>query len=332
MTSQRGDKVARDWTNTAIALLALAVAAPAQAQQYPTRAVRLIVASSPGSGVDIVSRIVAQKLAAGLGQQVVVDNRAGAGANLGAEIAAKAPPDGYTLFMGTPAHAINASMYSGLNYDIVRDFAPVSLVTTGQYVLIVHPSVPARTVKELIALARSKPGDLAYGSAGPGNSTHLAAELFNSMAGTKMLHVPYKGSGPGLIDLMSGQLQLYFANLTAGLPHMRSGRVRALAVTGPARTPLLPALPTVAEAGLPGYAVTGFFGVLVPGGTPAGIIAKLNGEIVRAVRAADVQASLAAEGAEPVGSSPEEFAAYIREEITRWAGAVKTAGLYGKAR
>jgi tripartite-type tricarboxylate transporter receptor subunit TctC len=223
-------------------------------------------------------------------------------------------------------------MYSGLHYDIVRDFAPVSLVTTGQYVLIVHPSVPARTVKELIALARSKPGDLAYGSAGPGNSTHLAAELFNSMAGTKMLHVPYKGSGPGLIDLMSGQVQLYFANLTAGLPHMRSGRVRALAVTGPARTPLLPALPTVAEAGLPGYAVTGFFGVLVPGGTPAGIIAKLNGEIVRAVRAADVQASLAAEGAEPVGSSPEEFAAYIREEITRWAGAVKTAGLYGKAR
>ncbi len=332
MTSQRGDKVARDWTNTAISLLALAVAAPAQAQQYPTRAVRLIVASSPGSGVDIVSRIVAQKLAAGLGQQVVVDNRAGAGANLGAEIAAKAPPDGYTLFMGTPAHAINASMYSGLHYDIVRDFAPVSLVTTGQYVLIVHPSVPARTVKALIALARSKPGDLAYGSAGPGNSTHLAAELFNSMAGTKMLHVPYKGSGPGLIDLMSGQLQLYFANLTAGLPHMRSGRVRALAVTGPARTPLLPALPTVAEAGLPGYAVTGFFGVLVPGGTPAGIIAKLNGEIVRAVRAADVQASLAAEGAEPVGSSPEEFAAYIREEITRWAGAVKTAGLYGKAR
>ena len=332
MTSQRGDNVARDWTNTAISLLALAVAAPAQAQQYPTRAARLIVASSPGSGVDIVSRIVAQKLAAGLGQQVVVDNRAGAGANLGAEIAAKAPPDGYTLFMGTPAHAINASMYSGLHYDIVRDFAPVSLVTTGQYVLIVHPSVPARTVKELIALARSKPGDLAYGSAGPGNSTHLAAELFNSMAGTKMLHVPYKGSGPGLIDLMSGQLQLYFANLTAGLPHMRSGRVRALAVTGPARTPLLPALPTVAEAGLPGYAVIGFFGVLVPGGTPAGIIAKLNGEIVRAVRAADVQASLGAEGAEPVGSSPEEFAAYIREEITRWAGAVKTAGLYGKAR
>jgi tripartite-type tricarboxylate transporter receptor subunit TctC len=313
-------------------LLALAFSAPALSQQYPTRAVRVIVASSPGSGVDIVSRIVAQKLAAGLGQQVIVDNRAGAGANLGAEIAAKAPPDGYTLFMGTPAHAINVSMYSGLNYDLVRDFAPVSLVSTGQYVVIVHPSVPARTVKALIALARSKPGELAYGSAGPGNSTHLAGELFNSMAGTRMLHVPYKGSGPGLIDLISGQLQLMFANLTAGLPHMRSNRVRALAVTGPVRTSLLPDLPTVAESALPGYAVTSYFGILVPTGTPATIIAKLNAEIIKALRAADVQATLATEGAEAAGGSPEEFAAFIRSEITRWTAAVKTAGLYAQAR
>jgi tripartite-type tricarboxylate transporter receptor subunit TctC len=321
-----------DWTRAVISLLALAVAAPVISQQYPTRAVRVIVASSPGSGVDIVSRIVAQKLAAGLGQQVIVDNRAGAGANLGAEIAAKAPPDGYTLFMGTPAHAINVSMYSGLNYDLVRDFAPVSLVSTGQYVVIVHPSVPARTVKALIALARSKPGELAYGSAGPGNSTHLAGELFNSMAGTRMLHVPYKGSGPGLIDLISGQLQLMFANLTAGLPHMRSKRVLALAVTGPRRTPLMPDLPTVAESGLPGYAVTSYFGILVPTGTPATIIAKLNAEIIKAVRAADVQATLATEGAEAAGGTPEEFAAFIRSEITRWTAVVKTAGLYAQAR
>ena len=305
---------------------------PASAQQYPTRAVRLIVASSPGSGVDIVSRIVAQKLSAGLGQQVIVDNRAGAGANLGAEIAAKAPADGYTLLMGTPAHAINVSMYSGLNYDIVRDFAPVSLVSTGQYVVIVHPSVPVQSVKALIALARSKPGDLAYGSAGPGNSTHLAGELFNSMAGTKMLHVPYKGSGPALIELMSGQLQVMFANITAGLPHMRTHRVRGLAVTGPKRSSQAPELPTVAEAALPGYAVTSFFGVLVPAGTPGAIIAKLNTEIIKAVRAADVQATLATEGAEAVGSSPEEFAAYIRAEIPRWTAAVKTAGLYAQAR
>jgi tripartite-type tricarboxylate transporter receptor subunit TctC len=308
-------------------LAALAAIAPAGAQQYPSRAVRLIVASSPGSGVDIVSRIVGQKLSAGLGQQVIVDNRAGAGANLGAEVAAKSPPDGYTLFMGTPAHAINASLFSGLNYDIVRDFAPVSLVSTGQYVVIVHPSVPARTVKELIALARRKPEGLAYGSAGPGNSTHLAGELFNSMAGTKMLHVPYKGSGPGLIDLMSGQIQVYFANLTAGLPHIRANRVRALAVTGHKRTPLLSDLPTVAEAGLPGYFVTGYFGVLAPAGTPPAVIARLNSEIIKAVRAPDVQSTLANEGAEAAGGTPEEFAALLKTEVVQWATVVRIAGL-----
>ncbi len=303
-----------------------------QNQQYPVRAVRLIVASSPGSGVDIVSRIVGQKLAAGLGQQVIVDNRAGAGGNIGAEIAAKAPPDGYTLFMGTPAHAINASLFSGLHYDLVRDFAPVSLVSTGQYVVIVHPSIPVRTVKELIALARRKPGDLAYGSAGRGNSTHLTGELFNSMAGTKMLHVPYKGSGPALVDLMSGQLQVMFANLTAGLPHIRTNRVRALAVTGPQRSPLMPDLPTVSDSGLPGFAVTSYFGVLVPTATPAAVIARLNAEVIKGVHAADVQATLAAEGAEPAGGSPEEFAAFIKSEISRWGKVVKIAGLSPEAR
>lgn len=311
---------------------ALAAAAAVSAQQYPARAIRLIVASSPGSGVDIVSRIMAQRISAGIGQQVIVDNRAGAGANLGAEIAAKSPPDGYTLLMGTPAHAINASLYSGLNYDILRDFAPVSLVSTGQYVIIVHPSVPAQTAKALIALAKAKPGALAFGSAGPGNSTHLAGELFDSMAGIRMLHVPYKGSGPALVDLMSGQIQVMFANITAGLPHIRTHRVRALAVTGPRRSPQAPDLPTVAEAALPGYAVTSFFGVLAPAGTPAAIIAKLNADIVKAVHAADVQASLAQEGAEAIGSSPEEFGAYIRAEIPRWALAVKTAGLQGQAK
>ena len=306
---------------------ALLAIAPASAQQYPGRAVRLIVASSPGSGVDIVSRIVGQKLAAGLGQQVIVDNRAGAGANLGAEIAAKAPADGYTVFMGTPAHAINASLFSGLNYDIVRDFAPVALVSTGQYVVLVHPSVPARTIKELIVLAKRKPDGLAYGSAGPGNSTHLTGELFNSMAGTKMLHVPYKGSGPGLVDLMSGQIQVYFANLTAGLPHMRANRVRALAVTGPKRSRLLPDLPTVAEAGLPGFFVTGYFGLLAPTGTPPAVISRLNAEINKAVRSSDVQVTLANEGAEAAGGTPEEFAAMLKSEVAQWAKVVKIAGL-----
>ena len=314
-----------------VLLLALA-AAPAIAQQYPARAVRLIVASSPGSGVDIVARIMAQKVSTGLGQQVVVDNRAGAGANLGAEIAAKSPADGYTLLMGTPAHTINVSLYSGLNYDVVRDFAPVSLVSTGQYVVIVHPSVPARTAKELIAIAKARPGALGFGSAGPGNSTHLAGELFNSMAGIKMLHVPYKGSGPALIDLTSGEIQVMFANITAGLPFIRNRRVRGLAVTGPKRTQQAPELPTVAEAALPGYSVTSFFGVLAPTGTPAPVIAKLNAEIVKAVHSTEVRSSLANEGAEGIGSSPEEFAAYIRAEIPRWAVAVKTAGLQGQAR
>ena len=315
----------------ALYLLALA-AAPVFAQQYPARAVRLIVASSPGSGVDIVARIVAQKASAGLGQQVIVDNRAGAGANLGAEIAAKSPPDGYTLLMGTPAHAINVSLYSGLSYDVIRDFAPVSLISTGQYVVIVHPSVPARTAKELIAIAKAKPGALAFGSAGAGNSTHLAGELFNSMAGIKMLHVPYRGSGPALIDLQSGQLQVMFANITAGLPFIRNQRVRGLAVTGPKRSSQAPDLPTVAEAAIPGYAVTSFFGVLAPTGTPAAVIAKLNGEFVKAAHSKDVQASLANEGAEAIGSSPEEFAAYIRAEIPRWTSAVKTAGLQGQVK
>lgn len=315
----------------AIFLLALA-AAQVSAQQYPVRAVRLIVASSPGSGVDIVSRIMAQKLSAGLGQQVVVDNRAGAGANLGAEIAAKSPADGYTLFMGTPAHVINVSLYSGLTYDVIRDFTPVSLVSTGQYIVIVHPSVPVHSVKALIALGKAKPGALAFGSAGPGNSTHLAGELFNSMAGIRMLHVPYKGSGPALVELMSGQLQVMFANITAGLPHVRANRVRALGVTGPKRSAQVPDLPTVAEAALPGYAVTSFFGVLAPAGTPAGIVAKLNADIIKAVHSADVRASLANEGAEGIGSSPEEFAAYIRAEIPRWTAAVKTAGLQGQAK
>jgi tripartite-type tricarboxylate transporter receptor subunit TctC len=303
-----------------------------QNQQYPTRAVRLIVASSPGSGVDIVSRIVGQKLTAGLGQQVIVDNRAGAGGNLGAEIAAKAPPDGYTLFMGTPAHAINVSLFSGLHYDLVRDFAPVSLVSTGQYVVVVHPSIPVPTVKELIALAKRKPGDLAFGSAGAGNSTHLTGELFNSMAGTKMLHVAYKGSGPALVDLISGQLQVMFANLTAGLPFIRANRVRALAVTGPRRSPLMPELPTVSESGLPGFTVTSYFGVLVPTGTQPAIISRLNTEIIKAVHAPDVQGRLAGEGAEPAGGTPDEFAAFIKSEISRWGKVVKIAGLSPEAR
>ena len=297
----------------------------ASAQSYPAKPVRLIAASSPGSAVDIVARIVAQKLTEQLGQQLIVDNRAGAGGNLGAEIAAKAAPDGYTLFMGTPAHAINTGLYRKLNYDLTRDFAPVSLVTTGQYVIIVHPSLPAKSVTELIALARARPGQLNYASAGSGNATHLAGELFKSLARVNLVHVPYKGTGPALTDLIGGQVQLMFCNLTAALPQVKSGRLRALAVTGAKRTATVPELPTVIEAGLPGYVVTSWFGVLAPAATPRDVIVRLNSELAQAMRSPDMRERLAGEGAEPTSSTPEQFAAFIKTEIAQWTKVVRDA-------
>ena len=299
----------------------------AAAQTYPAKPVRLIAASSPGSAVDIVARIVAPRLAEQLGQQFIVDNRAGAGGNLGAEIAAKAPPDGYTLFMGTPAHAINTALYRKLNYDLARDFAPVSQLTSGQYVIVVHPSLPVKSVKELIALARAKPGQLNFASAGSGNATHLAGELFKSLARVNIVHVAYKGSGPALTDLIGGQVQLMFSNLTSALPHVRSGRLRALAVTGEKRATVAPELPTVIEAGVPKYVVISWFGVLAPAGTSQGIIMRLNGEIERALRAPDVQERLAGEGAEPAPNSPERFAAFLRDEMMQWTKVVRSAGI-----
>jgi tripartite-type tricarboxylate transporter receptor subunit TctC len=293
---------------------------------YPTRAVRLIAPSSPGSGVDIVARIVAQRLGEHLGQQVIVENRAGAGANLGAEIAAKAAPDGYAVFMGTPAHAINSSLYSRLNYNLLRDFAPISLVTTGQYIIIVHPSLPVRTVKELTALGKARPDALSYGSGGNGNATHLAVELFNTMAGVRMLHVPYKGTGPALTDTMSGQVQLMFSNLTAAIPHVKSARVRAIATTGEGRSRSFPQLPAVAES-MPGYIVTSYYGLLVPIATSKEIIARLNAEIKRTMALAEMRDRLAVEGADPVSNTPEQFGAFLRAEIERWAKVVKAANI-----
>lgn len=311
-----------------MALLAVVLASTgAPAQTYPARPIRLITPSSPGSGVDIVARIYAQKMSEPLGQQVIVENRAGAGANLGAEIAAKAPPDGYTLFVATPAHAINSSMYSRLNYNLLRDFAPVSLITTGQYMVVVHPSLPAKSVKELIALARARPGALSYASGGPGNATHLAVELFNTMAGARMLHVPYKGSGPALTDLISGQVHLMFANLTAGLPHVKSGRLRALATSGQTRSPTTPDLPTITESGLPGYVVTSYYGILVPVATSRDIVARLNADTAKVMGLPEIRGRLAGEGADPASSTPDEFAAFLRAEIERWAKVVKAANI-----
>ena len=306
----------------------LAAVAPAVwAQAYPGKPVRMIAASSPGSAVDIVARIVAQKLSEQMGQQVIIDNRAGAGGNLGAELAAKAVPDGYTLFMGTPAHAINTGLYRKLNYDLVRDFAPVSQVTSGAYVIVVHPSLPVKSVKELITLARSKPGQLNYASAGSGNATHLAGELFNRLAKVRLVHVPYKGSGPAVTDLVGGQVQLMFANLVAALPQVKAGRLRALAVTGEKRTAAAPALPTVIEAGVPGYVVLSWFGVLAPVATPREIVMRLNAELIQAMRAPEMRDRLASDGAEPATGTPEQFAAFIKSEITQWTTVVRNAGI-----
>jgi tripartite-type tricarboxylate transporter receptor subunit TctC len=310
----------------AVGLVPGFVTPPALAQQtYPNKPVRVIAASSPGSAVDIVARIIAPKLSERLGQQVVIDNRAGAGGNLGAEIAAKAAPDGYNLFMGTPAQTINPGLYRALNYDLVRDFAPVSLVTTGHYSIVVHPSLPVKSVRELIALARAKPGQLLYASAGNGNATHLAAALFSSLTHVDMVHVPYKGSGPALTDLIGGQVQLMFSNLTASLPYVKSGRLRALAVTGEKRSPAAPELPTVMEAGVPGYVVISWFGVMAPTGTPREIVMRLNGDIAQVMRSPDIRERLATDGAEPTFSTPEKFGDFIKIEIAQWTKVIRDA-------
>ena len=312
-----------------VALLvgALILPAAATAQTYPTKPIRLIAPSSPGSGVDIVARFFGQKLSESVKQQVVVDNRAGAGANLGAEIAAHAPRDGYTLFVGTPAHTINPALYTKLNYDIIKDFAPISTLTTGQYVLVVHPALAAKSVKDLVAMARAKPGQLNYASAGNGNATHLAGELFRSLAKIDIVHVPYKGTGPALTDLMGGQVQFMFSNLTAALPQIKSGKMRALAVTGPKRSGSVPELPTMSEAGVPGYAVTSWFALLAPNGVAPDILKRLHAETVKAMSAPDMKDKLAGEGAEPMTSTPAELTAFLKAEIAQWGKVVKAAGI-----
>ncbi|MEQ1774308.1 MAG: tripartite tricarboxylate transporter substrate binding protein [Burkholderiales bacterium] len=309
------------------AWVSMAISAVVQAQSYPSKTVRLIAPSSPGSGVDIVGRFLAQKLATQIKQQIVVENRAGANGNIALEMAARAAPDGYTLFMATPAHTINPSVYRKLNNDILRDFVPITQLSSGQYVVVVHPSLPVNSLPQLIALAKARPAQLNYGSAGTGNATHLAAELFRTMANVNIVHVPYKGSGPALIDLVGGQMQLMFSNLTAAIPHMKTGKLRALAVSGEKRTPLVPELPTVAEVALPGYAVTSWYGLMAPAGTPAEIIARLNTETVNAMRAPDMKERLAAEGADPMVGSAAEFAALLKTDIAKWAKVVKQAGI-----
>jgi tripartite-type tricarboxylate transporter receptor subunit TctC len=281
----------------------------------------------PGNAGDLMARMLAEKMTAGLKQTVIVDNRPGAGGNIGADLVAKAPPDGYTILMGAVStHAINVALYSKLPYDPVKDFAPVTLITSVPNVLVVHPSLPVRNVKDLIALAKSRPGQLNFASGSTGSAGHLAGELFDSMANVQMTHIPYKGAAPAVIDLIAGHVSLMFDNLASALPNIKAARVRAIAVTTLKRSPLLPEVPTISESGLRGFDVSTWFGIFAPAGTPPDVVAKLNSEIVRVLHTNDMRGRLALLGAEPIGNKPEEFAAFIKTEIPKYAKVVKASG------
>ena len=307
------------------ALLLSALAVPAWGQ-YPAHPVRFVVPSAAGGGTDIIARAVSQKLAESLGQQFVVENRPGAGQMIGIELVARSAPDGYTILMAASTLAINPVMYRKVPYDPIRDFAPVTQAATLPNVLVVHPSLAVKSVKELIAYAKANPGKLNFASAGIGTSPQMSIELLKSMAGIDMVHVPYKGTAPGVVDLLAGQVLVMAPNLLTALPHIKSGKLRALAVTSARRSAALPDVPTVAEA-LPGYDSTQWYGVLAPAGTSRAIILRLYDEIVRALRDPEVGKRLAADGAEAVGSGPEEFAAFIRSETEKWARVAQAAGI-----
>jgi tripartite-type tricarboxylate transporter receptor subunit TctC len=294
---------------------------------YPSKPIRFILPFPPGGGTDILGRILAERLAAQLGQPVVIENRGGAGGNVGAEAAAKSAPDGYTIVLVAPSLAISPSLYSKLNYDPVRDFAPVSLVATVPNVMITHPSLPAATLVEFIALAKSRPGAMNFGSGGSGTSNHLAGELFNAVAGVRLVHVPYKGVNLAMNDVLSGQVHLAVIGIPAAAPHIKAGKLRALAVIDSKRAPALPDVPTVAEAGLRNFEVTTWYGVLAPAGTPRPIIARLNAELVKIMHTPEMKERLAAMATEPVTGTPEAFADLIRREIAKWGKVVREAGL-----
>ncbi len=294
---------------------------------WPSKPIRFILPFPPGGGTDILGRIISERLAARLGQPVVIENRGGAGGNVGAEVAAKSAPDGYTIVLVAPSLAISPSLYSKLNYDPVKDFAPISLVATVPNVMITHPSVPAQTLQEFIALAKSKPGGMNFGSGGNGTSNHLAGELFNIVAGVKLVHVPYKGVNLAMNDVLSGEVHLVVIGIPAAAPHIKAGRLRALALIAPQRSPALPEVPTIAEAGLRDFEVTTWYGILAPAGAPRPIVTRLNAEIVRTMHGPELRDRLAAMGTDPATSTPEEFADLIKREIAKWSKVVREAGL-----
>jgi tripartite-type tricarboxylate transporter receptor subunit TctC len=309
-------------------LMVLAVAGISLAHaQYPVKPVRWIVAFPPGGGSDTLARILSPKFAEALGQTVVIDNRPGAGANIGAEIASKAAPDGYTILMGNIAHAINMSLYARPGYDVVRDFIAVNTLTSTANVVVVHPSVPVKTLKDLIALAKEKPGNLNMASSGAGSSPHLAGELFNALAGIRMNHIPYKGGGPAMAALVAGETAVGFATTPSAIGHIKAGKLRALAVTTPKRSPTTPDLPTVIEAGLPGYEAVTWYVLFVPAGTPKPVVTRLYSESVRILEAPDVKQRLDATGFESIGSTPDQAAAFVRTERDKWTKVVRTANI-----
>ena len=312
------------WT---LGALFACIALGASAQGYPTRPIRLVVPFPAGGTTDILARAVSQKLTEAFGQAVVVDNRPGAAGNIGSDLVAKSTPDGYTLLMGTVGtHAINPSLYAKMPYDHVKDFIPVVLVAGVPNVLVVNPALPVNSVADLIKLAKDKPGTINFASSGSGTSIHLSGELFKTMAGVDMTHVPYKGSAPALTDLIGGQVQIMFDNLPSSLAQIKAGKLRAVAVTSLKRAPALPDVPTISESGLPGFEASSWFGVLAPAGTPAPIVARLNAEVNKWLQSPEGKEQLLAQGAEVAGGSPEQFVAHIRAETDKWAKVVKASG------
>ncbi|WP_244788171.1 tripartite tricarboxylate transporter substrate binding protein [Cupriavidus pauculus] len=304
----------------------LAVAPAAGAQDWPTRPIRMVVPYPPGGPTDIVARVVGQKLSERLGQTVVVDNRPGAGGNIGADAVAKSAPDGYTMLVATTAHAINMTLFSKPGYNTRTDFAPVSMLTSGPLVLVTAPSTPAASVTELIAMARANPGKVTFASSGNGQSTHLAAELFDSMAGVRMTHVPYKGSAPALTDVMAGQATVMFDTMLSAMPFVRDGKLRALAITGATRSPAAPDVPTMAQAGLPGYEATAWNALLVPAGTPAAVQSRLSEALKAVLNQDDVRARFASQGFAATWTSPADTGQFIAREIDKWGKVVKASG------
>lgn len=308
------------------AALAQTAAVPSP-QGYPAKAVRLVVPFAPGGSNDIMARLIGGKFTESLGQQFVIDNRGGASGVIGTEIVAKAQPDGYTLLVMSLTLTVNPSLYRKLPYNTEKDLAPVTLVASAPLILVVHPSIPAKSLKELIAHIKANPGKLNFGSGGPGTTPHLAGEMFKTMAGVQMTHIPYKGGGPALADLVGGQIQLMLENIPSTLPFVKAGRLRVLALSGLKRSSLVPDVPTLDEAGLKGYEIVGWNGLFAPNGTPKAIIGKLHSETVKALAQPDVKERLATMGAEGVGNTPEQFAAFVKAEIVKWAKVVKDAGL-----